>query len=55
MQGKRIKQIREKLILSQEEFAKLLGVSRQTVSGWETNRYEINKGNEEKILKLITK
>lgn len=33
---KLIKDLREKLILSQEDFAKLLGVSFSTVNRWET-------------------
>ena len=33
---KLIKDLREKLILSQEDFAKLLGVSFSTVIRWET-------------------
>lgn len=53
MQGKTIKQIREKLVLSQEEFAKLIGVSRQTVSNWETSTYYISKKYKEKILSLL--
>ena len=53
MQGKTIKQIREKLVLSQGEFAKLLGVSRQTVSNWETGTYYISDKYKEKILLLL--
>jgi len=33
-----IKQLREKMILSQIEFAELLGVSNVTVSRWETGK-----------------
>jgi DNA-binding XRE family transcriptional regulator len=33
-----IRQLREKMILSQTEFAELLGVSNVTVSRWETGK-----------------
>lgn len=36
--GEKIWRLREKRGLSQEEFAELLGVSRQTVSNWENDR-----------------
>lgn len=35
-----IKKLRTKLILSQEEFAKLLGVSFSTVNRWENGKHE---------------
>ena len=35
-----IKKLRNKMILSQMEFAKLLGVSFTSVNRWETGRYE---------------
>lgn len=35
-----IKKLRTKLILSQEEFAKLLGVSFSTVNRWENAKHE---------------
>lgn len=34
-----IKDLREKLILSQEDFAKLIGVSFSTVNRWETAKH----------------
>lgn len=37
---KLIKDLREKLILSQEDFAKLLGVSFSTVNRWETAKHD---------------
>lgn len=37
-----IKYVREKLFLSQEAFAKELGVSFATVNRWETGRYKPN-------------
>ena len=51
-QGYKIKQLREKLILTQKEMAKLLGVSRQTISMWENDRWDIKDENLQKILKL---
>lgn len=35
-----VKELREKLILSQQEFADLLGVSFASINRWETGRYE---------------
>ena len=35
----RIEQIRKELGIRQDEFAKLMGVSRQTISSLETGRY----------------
>lgn len=35
-----IKKLRNKMILSQMEFSKLLGVSFASVNRWETGRYE---------------
>ena len=57
MYGKRnkIREIREKMLLTQEEFAKLLGVSRQTVYFWESGKCEISKDNLEKIKEIKKK
>lgn len=38
--AKLIKELRKKLILSQTEFASLLGISYTTVSRWESGRHE---------------
>jgi len=35
-----IKELRKKLILSQDEFAKLLGVSIQSINRWEKGKHE---------------
>lgn len=35
-----VKELREKLILTQREFADLLGVSFASINRWETGRYE---------------
>lgn len=40
MIGRRIREVRNKLDLSQAELAKILGVSQRTVSHWETQRNE---------------
>ena len=47
-----IKAVRVFCGYSQEEFAKKLGVSRQTVSNWETNRACITPLNLRKIIDL---
>lgn len=57
MQGKRyknmnIKAIREKAMLTQDEFAKLVGVSRWTVFKWENRLCDISEKNMEKIKEL---
>ena len=39
---KAIKELREKLLVSQNELAKMLGVSFATVNRWENGRYEPN-------------
>jgi transcriptional regulator with XRE-family HTH domain len=49
-QGKRLKQIRQKLNLSQEEMGKVLGVSKQFLSNIENDR---NILNNEKLVKLL--
>lgn len=40
--AKLVKKLRDKLILSQYEFAELLGVSYTTVSRWENGKFGIN-------------
>ena len=47
-----IKRIREELCLYQREFAKLLGVSDQTVSDWECGRKRPSIANRRKIVEL---
>lgn len=50
--SKLVKQLREKLILSQEEFAKLLGVSFMSVNRWETGKFEPTIKVKRKIIEL---
>ena len=47
-----IKQIREELLLTQEEFAKKLGVSFETVNRWENGRHEPTMKAKRKIKRL---
>lgn len=49
---KLIKDLREKLILSQEDFAKLLGVSFSTVNRWETAKHDQTIKVKRKIIEL---
>lgn len=49
---KLIKDLREKLILSQEDFAKLLGVSFSTVNRWETAKPDPTIKVKRKIIEL---
>ena len=53
--SKVIRQLRDKLGLSQENLAKELGVSFSTVNRWETGKSEPRGRAEEKILELIEK
>lgn len=50
--GERIKVVRKGLGLSQEEFGKSLGVSRNVIKNMEL---DLNKGNNETVLRLICK
>lgn len=48
-----IKKLRNKMILSQMEFSKLLGVSFASVNRWETGRYEPTIKVKRKLKKLF--
>ncbi len=50
-----VKNLREKLILSQTEFAELLGVSFGTVNRWENGKYEPTIKMKKEITKLCKK
>lgn len=47
-----VKKIRKKLLLNQTEFAKLLNVTLQTVSNWETGKINTSIKNKREIIKL---
>ena len=50
-----IKLIRQKLFLSQEEFADELGVALSTVNRWETNKSKPNLSAMKKNLEVLKK
>lgn len=50
-----IKDIRKKLILSQNDLAKLLGVSYATINRWENNHFEPTFKAKRKIIELCKK
>ena len=52
---KLIRQLRGKLILTQEEFAKLLGVSFASVNRWERGHHEPTTKAKRKIVELCRK
>ncbi len=47
-----VKRLRDKLILTQEEFAKLLGVSYMSVNRWESGKYSPTTKIKRKIVEL---
>ena len=47
-----VKRLRDKLILTQEEFAKLLGVSYMSVNRWESGKYAPTIKVKRKIVEL---
>lgn len=47
-----VKELREKLILTQQEFANLLGVSFASINRWETGRHEPTIKVKRKIVEL---
>ena len=50
-----IKELREKLLVSQNGLAKMLGVSFATVNRWENGRYEPNYKAKRKLRDLFEK
>lgn len=52
---KAIKELREKLLVSQNELAKMLGVSFATVNRWENGRFEPNYKAKRKLQDLFEK
>lgn len=53
--GEKTKQVREKLFMSQEDFAKELGVAFVTVSRWENGHCEPNYKAQKKFHELCEK
>lgn len=49
---KLVKQLRDEMILTQEEFAEILGVSFASISRWENGRYEPTIKVKRKIVQL---
>ena len=50
--GQNIKALRKRDQLTQEEFAALIGVSKETVCRWEKDRYTIRRST---LLKIVSK
>lgn len=50
-----LKKLREKMLLTQEEFGKLIGVSFETVNRWENGRHTPTMKAKRKISKLANK
>lgn len=53
--SKAVKELREKLLVSQTELAEMLGVSFATVNRWENKRYEPNYKAKRKLRELFKK
>ena len=47
-----IKKLRESLLMTQPEFAKLIGVSTYTISLWETNKVKQSLRHKRKIIEI---
>ena len=47
-----VKAIRDRLGLTQQEFAEKIGVARETISKWENNHFVITEDNQKKIERL---
>lgn len=50
-----IEELRRSLFLTQEQFAKLLGVSRQTIYYWECGEKKPSAVSKQKILEILKK
>ena len=53
--AKKIREYRERKFISQQELAKILGVSNVTVCRWETGRYEPDMETKKKLVALFNK
>lgn len=51
--ARKIREYREKKFISQQELAKILGVSNVTVCRWETGRYEPDMETKKKLVALF--
>lgn len=53
-EGQSVKKIRDRLHLSQNAFAQIIGVSKKTVEAWEAGR-NVPQGPAQRIIDLMTK
>lgn len=51
--ARKIREYRERKFMSQQELAKILGVSNVTVCRWETGRYEPDMETKKKLVALF--
>lgn len=51
--ARKIREYRERKFISQQELAKILGVSNVTVCRWETGRYEPDMETKKKLVALF--
>ena len=51
--AKKIREYRERKFLTQEELAKILGVTFVSISRWETGRFEPNMETKKKLVGLF--
>ena len=51
--AEKVKKARAELMISQEDFAKLIGVSRVTVTRWESQGYKPQFLTEKKFIKCV--
>lgn len=50
-----IKELREKMFLTQKEFSKIIGVSYETINRWENGRFNPSMKEKKKIYELCQK
>ena len=51
--ARKVREYRERKFISQQELAKILGVSNVTVCRWETGRYEPDMETKKKLVALF--
>lgn len=54
MDGKKVKEIRERLKMTQQEFAEVIGVAMSSVANWENKRREPSRLAVQSIEELLT-